>query len=116
MLLLANAFLKIKMYTEGKLENTERSKDRKSAKRVSLKSHHKIEMFNYIMKVAHTMVVIVSIYKSINQHVLHLKTYTMLHVNYSSVKLEKTNKRHREKIAIYKPRREALEEISLSTP
>lgn len=40
-------------------------------------------------------------------------TYTMLYVNYIPIKLEKqTNKRYREKIYLYRPRRETSEETN----
>lgn len=65
---------KNKDVTEGKLENTERSKKSKSAKRLDLKSHHKKEIVNYCDLVANTMMVItLQFIKVSNQHVLHLK-------------------------------------------
>lgn len=40
-------------------------------------------------------------------------TYTMLYVNYIPIKLEKqTNKRYREKVYLYRPRREISEETN----
>lgn len=51
------SFFKITTYTEGKLENTERSKESKSTKRVDLKSHHKKETVSIVI-VVNTRVII----------------------------------------------------------
>lgn len=83
------------MYTEWKLENTERHTESKSTKTVDPKSHHKKEMVT-IVTVADTMVVItLQFMKLSNQHIAHLKL-TQLCVNYVSIKPHTKNKTHLE--------------------